>query len=198
MASLLAATALATPLGHVLHEKRTVPHPLTRRRVEKDAFIPLRIALKQNNLELGHEKLMEVSRPESARYGQHWTAEEVADFFKPSQESLDTVLEWLSSSGINTKTVKHYANKGWLAIDLPVSKAEELFLTEYYEHDFKDGHTRIGCDEVYLPAHVSKHVDLIKPGIVMSPRIKKRSAVKELHKRQWSGWSSVSFYPIYI
>lgn len=180
----LIASALAIPAGHVLHEKRTVNNHLERRRVDGDAIIPVRIALKQSNLETGYDRLMEVSHPNSARYGKHFSAEEVAEMFAPAQESIDTVKNWLMGFGFGEKDITHYTNKNWLAIDMPASKAEELFATEYHEHDFADRSMRIGCDEYYLPAHVAPHVDLIKPGVVMSNRMKKRS----LQKRQWGNW----------
>lgn len=182
-ASLL-ASALAIPTGHVLHEKRDTFLHLQRRRVDPDSILPVRIALKQSNLETGYDRLMEVSHPESPRYGQHFSAEEVADMFAPAKESVDAVKAWLLGSGIAEEDVVHYHNKGWLAIDMPASHAEELFGAEYHEHDLAEDNMRIGCDEYYLPAHVAQHVDFIKPGVVFSPRVK-----KSVVKRQESGWT---------
>ena len=190
----LFASALAIPAGHVLHEKREVAHHLEKRRVHSSAIIPVRIALKQRNLETGHDRLMEVSHPSSPRYGQHYTAEEVADIFAPSDESIETVKNWLISSGVAEKDIWHYTNRGWLAVDLPVWQAESLFAAEYHEHDFKDGSIRIGCDEYYLPFHVAQHVELIRPGVVMSPRMKKRTVVRETTGEKLERRSYVSFF----
>lgn len=185
VASLL-ASALAVPTGHVLHEKREAKNHLVRRRVESSAVIPVRIALKRSNLDRGHDLLMEVSSPDSPRYGQHYTSEQIADLFAPAEETLNAVKDWLMGSGVTEDEIMHYDNKGWLSVNMPVEKAEDLFHTKYYEHDFSDGHMRIGCDKYYLPAHISQHVDLIKPGVVMSPRIKKRHL-----ERRWGppGWN---------
>lgn len=56
------AGAAATPLTHVVHEKRDVPsaHWQKRDRVARDALIPIRIGLKQNNLHLLYDRLMDV------------------------------------------------------------------------------------------------------------------------------------------
>jgi len=160
----LAASVTALPSNsHVLHEKREVPLSHPRVRVAPDAVIPIRIGLKQSNLHLGYDKLMEVSHPESNKYGQHLSAEEVHDLFAPAEETVQTVKDWLLNSGLEEEDIVPYANKGWLAIDVPANVAERLLLTEYYEHETSDGH-RIGCDEYYLPSHVSNHIDFIKPG----------------------------------
>lgn len=178
--SLAAAQAFALPSSnHVLHEKRTTPLVHRRERVEGNAIVPIRIALKQQNLHTGYDRLMEVSDPSSSRYGQHMSADEVHSIFAPAEDTISTVKTWLLDSGIAEKDILPYTNKGWLAIDMPAKDAERLLRTKYYEHETSDGH-RIGCDEYYLPSHVSKHVDLIKPGVKLSAPLKKRVV-----KRDW-------------
>lgn len=60
----IAALAGAAPatVKHVLHEKREKhAHDWVKGdRVEKDAVLPVRIGLSQNNLEKGYDYLMEV------------------------------------------------------------------------------------------------------------------------------------------
>lgn len=112
------ASALAAP--RVLHERRHVPlTSYARERVLPDAIIPVRIGLRQSNLESGYDRLMEVSHPKSSMYGKHLSAQEVHDLFAPANETLDAVLSWLADSGVNKDDVVHYENKGWLAIDMP-------------------------------------------------------------------------------
>ena len=179
-AGVLAAGALAAPTGSVLHEKRDVPASEFRQRVDPDAIIPIRIALSQSNLHTGYDRLMEVSHPSSNNYGKHLSAEEVHELFAPSQESIDAVKSWLLGSGlVLDDDVVHYENKGWLSVDMPAKHAESLLSTEYYEHELSDG-TRLGCDEYYLPAHVSPLVDFIKPGIKLSSPMKKRTVEKRV------------------
>lgn len=95
----------------VVHEKRDdLPHWRyekihTRDHVEKT--IPLRIALAQRNLHKGYDFLMDVSHPDSENFGKHWTEEQVHDMFSPSQESVDTVKQWLVESGIDESRIKH-------------------------------------------------------------------------------------------
>lgn len=43
----------------------------------------MRIGLKQRNLDMMSQWLSEVSHPRSKKYGQHWSAQEVAEAFAP-------------------------------------------------------------------------------------------------------------------
>lgn len=67
MATLLAvAVAKPVPETHVVHEKRGVGHRFTtskwvkRDRLEKNAVLPVRVGLKQQNLDNGAQMLMDV------------------------------------------------------------------------------------------------------------------------------------------
>lgn len=174
-ASILAAAA--APASHVLHEKRSADSNvfnLERRRVDYEAIIPIRIALKQSNLDSGYDRLMDVSHPSSDNYGKHLSAEEVHSIFAPAEESIKAVKDWLLSGGVQTESIMDYENRGWIAVDLPAGHAETLLHTEYYESDHSDG-VRIGSDSYYLPKHVAEHVDFIKPGVKLSPPLKKRT-----------------------
>ena len=82
----LAVGATATPFApHVVHERRSAaPHGWTKRsQVPSNAVLPMRIALKQNNLDRGYEYLDDVSHPASPNYGKHWSAKQIAETFAP-------------------------------------------------------------------------------------------------------------------
>jgi tripeptidyl-peptidase I len=53
----LFGVALSVSTSHVLHEKRARSLAYKRERVDGDAIIPVRIGLKQKNLETGYERL---------------------------------------------------------------------------------------------------------------------------------------------
>ena len=176
---LLSASSLAFPTSnHVVHEKRDGSLGHTRQRLDPDAIIPIRIALRQSNLHLGHDRLMDVSHPSSPNYGKHLSAEEVHELFAPAKASVNAVKVWLLESGLGESDIMHYENKGWLALDIPASRAEGLLNTEYYEYEDSGSH-RIGCDAYSLPAHVSEHVDFVKPGIKLSAPLKKRNVKRD-------------------
>lgn len=170
----LAKSVIAAPDTHAVHEKRDISSPFSSRwvkrsRVEEHRKLPVRIGLAQSNLEDAHYHLMRISDPASPHYGRHWTSEEVIDFFKPSNETIDAVTGWLAEHGI--EDVTHSDNKGWLAFDAPVSTVEALLHTEYYEHhDSLTGGVIPACDEYYVPKEIQHHIDYISPGVkLMAP-----------------------------
>lgn len=182
------APALALPSNnYVVHEARNPTrtgdgnnHNKWKRgiRLHEDAVIPLRIGLTQSNLHLGYDKLMSVSHPDSEDFGNHLTEEEIHSFFAPSDDTFNSVHDWLVEMGIDKTSIRQYTNKGWLSLEVPISKAEELFQTQYHEHEH-EGLIKIGCDKYSVPKHLSKHIDYINPGVKLSPVMVKRSVEVE-------------------
>jgi hypothetical protein len=76
--------------AHGIHESRsTVPSQWEKRSsLDKSMIIPVRINLVQNT-EGAEDLLMEVSHPESPKYGQHYDAAEVADLVRAN------LMRWL-------------------------------------------------------------------------------------------------------
>lgn len=96
---LFAASSLASPVGnpHVVHEKRTsIPHGWAKRAELRGSMVlPMKVALTQNNLDKGHDWLMDVSHPQSKSYGKHWSAEDIANTFAPrSVQHLHTIDDY--------------------------------------------------------------------------------------------------------
>jgi tripeptidyl-peptidase I len=102
----------------VVHEKRSaIPNGWTRlERHASDAIMPMRFGLRQRNLDRIEEFLLDVSHPDSSNYGNYWTAEQIAATFAPSQETVNTVQEWLGSAGIHPDRVMVTSGKVWLEL----------------------------------------------------------------------------------
>jgi tripeptidyl-peptidase I len=144
------SSAVPTAPRHVVHEQKRSQDPtwVKRNRVESSAILPVRIGLTQSNLEQGHDLLMELSHPDSPRYGQWWTAEEVNNKFAPAVETVTSVKDWLVSMGIEAARVAQSDNRAWLAFDASADEAESLFQTEFYEHEHSNTRAvRVGCDK---------------------------------------------------
>ncbi|KAF2770431.1 subtilisin-like protein [Teratosphaeria nubilosa] len=187
LAALAATTAAAPTKGsnHVLHEKRSESrHWAKRDRVHGDVKLPMRIGLTQSNLDRGEEMLMRVSHPDSHEYGNHWSAEEVNEFFAPSQDTVDAVRGWLHEAGIEGERISQSVNKQWLQFDAKTSEAEELLKAKYhfYENIAMEKST-IACDEYHVPAHVKQHIDYITPGIKLYATKAGKPASGEVQKR---------------
>jgi tripeptidyl-peptidase I len=179
-ASLLAASAVVglPAVDYVLHEARHGSRHLWKRttRVDSGSIIPLRIGLVQSNAHAStvYDALMEVAHPESSKYGHYLTPDEVIELFAPKPETADAVVGWLLSEGVNKSDIYHYQSRDWLAINLPAREVERLFMTEYHEHE-RDGVTRLGCDEYFVPRHLAEHIDYITPGVKLSAALRKKS-----------------------
>lgn len=144
--SLVATLALfthihaAAKVGSTVHEKRDIADRSSgtwrpSSRLPPDSIVPVRIALKQNNLNAGVDRLEAISHPDSTEYGKHLTPSEVTDLFAPSDDAVQRVRNWLLESGIRPATIAHSDSKGWLAIDMTVAHAEHLFDSELYEFE---------------------------------------------------------------
>ena len=87
------------------------------------------------------------SHPSSPNYGKHWTSEQVTKAFAPSEETINTVKDWLVSSGVATERIAHSDNRGWLAFDATAEQAENLLQTKFYQYeDTETGHTVPACE----------------------------------------------------
>ncbi|PNS17151.1 hypothetical protein CAC42_7205 [Sphaceloma murrayae] len=169
--ALTGTKAAPTTSGHVLVERRDAAPVSWQKidRLEANHVLPMRIGLVQSNLEQGHAKLMEVAHHASERYGKHWTAEEVTDFFAPAADTVQAVRSWLVSAGIAPERIGQSANKQWIQFDAKTDEVEKLLKTEYhaYQHT-SSGRTNVACDEYHVPAEVRDHIDYITPGIKLA------------------------------
>ncbi|KAG2032913.1 Pro-kumamolisin, activation domain-containing protein [Suillus americanus] len=108
--------------------------------------LPLRIALKQSNIESIDEHLYDDSHPESANYGKHWTAGEISQKFSPSEQSVSTVRDWLVENGLTSERIRSKKRNG------------------YKEH--------VACEAYHPPEHISTHVDFVLPSVNFDVKLK--------------------------
>ncbi len=171
--SVAAASPQISP--RVRHESRsTIPGGWTPvHRAGGDTVIPLKVGLVQPNLASIEDYLMDVSHPDSPNYGNHWSPARVAQTFRPSVDSVETVRSWLLSNGVEPHRVKLSQSGSWITANVTVAEAEGLLGTEYYVYEHQNGHKHIACDKAYhLPEHVSKHVDLVMPTLHFDAKVK--------------------------
>jgi len=109
---------------------------------------------------------MQLSDPESDRYGKHMSAKEVGDFFRPSSDSIGSVRDWLHASGIDIDRHEVSPGRGWLKFEATVEELESLLSTEYHVYEHADSEAlHIGCDEYHVPHGIQAHLDLISPAV---------------------------------
>ncbi|KAJ5273032.1 hypothetical protein N7478_008157 [Penicillium angulare] len=186
-----AAGVAAVPASNYkVHERRDfIPSSWTQgKRLDGFASLPVRIGLVQNNLESGHDLLMEMSNPASGHYGKHMSEADIHDMFAPSDESVDNVRSWLESSGIAPHRISQSVNKQWIQFDADASELEELLRTEYFLYSHSEtGRPHVACREYHVPHSVSDHIDYITPGITLREVTKTGRVSNGLRKRSMGG-----------
>ena len=88
---LVASVTAAPTTSYEVHEKREFTNPVWIPRdieLNKRAIIPVSIGLPQQNLENGHEYLMDVSDPISPDFSSHWTPQRVGFSTQPKEITL--------------------------------------------------------------------------------------------------------------
>ncbi|EFY85113.1 alkaline serine protease AorO, putative [Metarhizium acridum CQMa 102] len=176
------AGTIAVPTGsNTIHEKRDVSGGRWTKREAADANtkVPVRIALKQKNLDQGMDYLLEVSDPSSAKYGQHYSKDQVAALFAPDESSINAVKSWLIKSGVSADKITFPQSKGWVEFQSTVGELESILKTKYHLYDhIQARNAHIGTDEYSLPNEISDLVDFITPAVVMSQTSKPSNNVK--------------------
>ena len=69
-------SAIPGPRPYVVHEKREAQKEKWVRsglKLNRDTLIPMSFGLKQRTIDKGYDFLMDISHPESANYGKHWS-----------------------------------------------------------------------------------------------------------------------------
>lgn len=106
------------------------------------------------------------SDPESPKYGQHYTKQEVMDMFAPTEETINSVKKWLVKSGIPEDEIMLSNSKGWMGFETTVSNLESVLKTKYHVYNNVAARSNhLGTDEYSLPEEISDLVDFIMPAV---------------------------------
>lgn len=181
------AFAIPSPrANHILHEKRAA-EPIdwiNVGRLDPNHVLPMRFGLSQQNLHLIEDMLVSIAHPESPSFGEHMSAKEVTDTFAPSEEALNSVVEWLASAGIVSERLRLTHNKAWVEVNATTAEVEDLLNAEYHLYVHAEtGTEQIGCHSYSVPAHVSEHIDLLRPTVHFKHSPPPSAAGNSLKKR---------------
>lgn len=98
-------------------------------RAPSEHKMTLRISLSQPKFSELEGHLYAVSDPESPRYGQHLSKQQVEELSAPSTEGLEAVNDWLSSHGFDINKLHRSPSLDWVKVETTVQKAEEMLDT---------------------------------------------------------------------
>ncbi|KAK5322492.1 hypothetical protein LTR93_005695 [Exophiala xenobiotica] len=131
------------------------PHPFH--------LLKLNIGLTPNNFDLLEQHLHEVSDPSHHRYGQHLSQQEVHDLISPSDETTESLQDWLSGHGIDPSHLEFNSARDWVTLTLPVAQIERLLDTKYSVYQHEDGTKLVRTTSWSLPRSLHDHVTTIQP-----------------------------------
>ncbi|TFY62562.1 hypothetical protein EVJ58_g3775 [Rhodofomes roseus] len=197
----LIALALGKPVRRdlQLHESRqSVPRGFSLVGPAADeTTLALRLALVRSNTAGLIDALYDVSNPSSAHYGEHLTKEEasllptrslrclltshdqVEAFVAPKQETVSAVNTWLSENNLQSTSLT--ATGDWLAINVPVSQANELFGTNFSVYTQSSTSKQIiRTLEYSIPTDLVGHLDLVHPTITFPDPFGKKPVVNAI------------------
>lgn len=122
-------------------------------------------AVKQKNMDKLTRTLYDVSDPNSANYGRHWTKQQVGEF-TTNPEAYEAVIAYLQ--GIpGTEIIKVTPFKEYITVDAPVHAWEDMFQTKFHfyklsksfhERDPENDKVIIRTTEYSLPRELTAHV----------------------------------------
>lgn len=120
--------------------------------------LALQIALAQQNVDLLDAKILAVSTPGSASYGQYMDGDAVAAMFAPSADAIPAVLAWLTDAGVTNA----YSDGAYVNFSTTVSTANSLLNAtfNYYENA---GVQKLRTVEYSVPNDLQTYIDLITP-----------------------------------
>ena len=153
----------------------------------------LQIALTQQNLDLLDAKILAVSTPGSASYGQYLDGDAVAAMLAPSADASPAVLTWLNGAGVTNA----YSDGANVNFSTTVASANSLLGTtfNYYENA---GIQKLRTTEYSVPDDLQTHIDLITPTtyfgktLPQAPAPKMEHRVRELTTRHFSHFNGTT------
>eukprot|EP01084_Bolivina_argentea_P284458 487516_1 len=129
--------------------------------------IDLTFALKQQNVDLLRDTLLEVSTPTSDRYGVFLTMNEIQEMVKPTTETVNTVKNWLTEHGVQESHIQTIT-PDFLRVSTNIGFAERLLGCHYYNYknDYYPNTIVSRVDhamDYQVPDYIINHLDFISP-----------------------------------
>mmetsp|Transcript_51888 Transcript_51888/g.82776 ORF Transcript_51888/g.82776 Transcript_51888/m.82776 type:complete len:597 (+) Transcript_51888:27-1817(+) len=130
--------------------------------------IKLTFALKNENVDLLHQTLLDVSTPGNPEYGNHKTVDELYAMTAPSAVAIDAIQDWLFTNFEVDQIIRETPNEDLWSVITDIQSAEKLLNCEYYDYlSDIDGKTivsrvKLGTD-YNVDEAVAKHLYFVSP-----------------------------------
>jgi tripeptidyl-peptidase-1 len=130
--------------------------------------ITLHIAVKQQNVDAFHDQVYQLADPKSPLFLQHMSYEEVHEWLKPSDESVESVVGWLRSFAVGEEAIEKVSPNGdYYKLHVNIGMANALLNTEYWvwQHTHSGANALRVKDAYFVPRSILKHIDFISPTV---------------------------------
>ncbi|PWY93922.1 subtilisin-like protein [Aspergillus sclerotioniger CBS 115572] len=123
--------------------------------------IRLQIALQQHDVAGFEQAVMDMSTPGHVDYGKHFrTHDEMKRMLLPSDTAVDSVRDWLESSGIDNIQV----DADWIKFHTTVDQANSLLHADFKWYISDAGHhRRLRTLQYSIPDALVSHINMIQP-----------------------------------
>ncbi|KAL0581860.1 hypothetical protein V5O48_000228 [Marasmius crinis-equi] len=165
LALTISPSLASSPSSSKLKERIYPPRNWVQQsRPSPDTQIELRFGLVQQNFSGLERRLYEVSDPTHEKYGQHLSKAEVEELIAPRPESVELVMEYLSSFGVDRGNVEMSSAGDWVFVSVPIGVAEGLLDTTYHVwRHVESGDQIVRTTSYSVPEHLDAHIDLVHP-----------------------------------
>ncbi|KAF7877472.1 hypothetical protein EAF04_001149 [Stromatinia cepivora] len=144
--------------GAVMEKLAAVPSGWTAAETDSNAAIILTVSLAMQNLDQLQAKLLAVSTPGNAEYGNHLDADEANALFAPSADASNAVTSWLTSAGARNIV----SDGSTVTFAATIEKANSI-LNATFQTYTSNGVSKVRTTQYSVPDHVAEHIELISP-----------------------------------
>ncbi|KAM0130324.1 hypothetical protein ACHAP3_007463 [Botrytis cinerea] len=125
---------------------------------DSSAAITLTVGLAMQNLDQLEAKLLAVSTPGNAEYGNHLDIDEANALFAPSADASSAVTSWLTSAGAQNIV----SDGSTISFATTIEKANSMLNAKFKSYT-SNGVTKVRTTQYSVPDDVAEHIELISP-----------------------------------
>ncbi|CAI7577363.1 unnamed protein product [Penicillium glandicola] len=141
-------------------------------------LIKFRLAITQQNAREFEQKVIDLSTPGHASYGQHMKRDEVKRFLSPSPAISDRIIAWLQSENVPPSSINLEGH--WISFTIPISQAEQILKTQFfYFHQQSQQRITIRTLGYSVPRALHPHIQLIQPTTRFGDLVPQKSSISK-------------------
>lgn len=135
---------------------------LKRDKPSPSSIVKFRLAVDASDTKAFEQHVIDLSTPSHPNYGRHMTKDEIDTFLRPPSEVLDSLTSWLRSENVAVDSIE--INNNWITFEAPVSRAEHMLKTEFFNYQHNESQTvAIRTLGYSVPDEIRHHVSMIQP-----------------------------------